>query len=62
MKNIIDRNPYEIIFNALLNNGYTENEAEELICEVIEEQIEYSNFAERIHSILCETNNSDNWS
>ena len=46
------KDSYEIIINALLADGYTEEEAEQLICDVIEDQIEFSNFAERVHEII----------
>ena len=43
---------YEIIFNALLVDGYSEEEAEQLICDVIEDQIEMDNIARNIHNII----------
>lgn len=45
---------YDKIFYALLNDGYSETEAEQIICDVIDDQIEFTNFAERIHSIIEE--------
>ena len=45
---------YDIIFNSLIRDGYSEKEAEQLICNVIEDQISFSNFAERIHRIITE--------
>ena len=54
---------YEIIFNSLIKEGYSEEEAEQLICNVIEDQIFCSNFAERIHRIITEDiNNPERWS
>jgi len=55
MKRYIDNSPYEAVFHALLKDGYSEQEAEDLICAVIEEQIDFTNYAERIHSILKES-------
>ena len=49
-----DANPYETIFNALIKDGFSEQEAEELICEVIEEQKDFDNIAERIHRKIAE--------
>lgn len=62
MKNeIIDS--YETILNALVKDGYSEEEAEQLICNVIEDQISFSNYAERIHRIIKEEiGNPNNWS
>ncbi|MBR3251885.1 MAG: hypothetical protein IKF80_09265 [Erysipelotrichaceae bacterium] len=62
MRSYIDNSPYESIFHALLKDGYSEQEAEELICAVIEEQIGFTNYADRIHSILKEAENPENWS
>ena len=53
MKNI-PYSSYDIVFNALIEHGYTEDEAEQLICDIIEDQIEYSNFADRVHTIIKE--------
>ena len=54
---------YEIIFNSLIREGYSEEEAEQLICNVIEDQISCSNFAERIHRIITdEIENPEKWS
>ena len=62
MKRYIDNSPYEAVFHALLKDEYSEQEAEELICAVIEEQIDFTNYAARIHSILKESENPENWS
>ena len=62
MKKYIDYGPYESIFHALMKDGYSEQEAEDLICDVIEEQIDFTNYAEQIHSIIKETENPENWS
>ena len=62
MKRYIDNSPYEAVFHALLKDEYSEQEAEELICAVIEEQSDFTNYAERIHSILKESENPENWS
>ena len=59
MKRYIDNSPYEVVFHALLKDGYSEQEAEDLICAVIEEQIDFTNYAERIHSILKESENPE---
>ncbi len=53
MKNI-PYDSYEIILEALTDKGYTEVEAELIICDVIEDQIEFSNIADRLHSIIVE--------
>ena len=62
MKKYLDYSPYESIFHALMKNGYPEQEAEDLICAVIEEQIDFTNYAERIHSIIKEAESPENWS
>ncbi len=62
MKKYLDYSPYESIFHALMKNGYPEQEAEDLICAMIEEQINFANYAERIHSIIKEAENPENWS
>lgn len=62
MKRYIDYSPYETVFHALIKDGYSELESEELICDVIEEQINFTNYAERIHSILKGSENPENWS
>ena len=49
-------NSYDIIFNALLADGYSEEESEQLICDVIEEQIEMNKIAERVHNIIQKVN------
>lgn len=43
---------YDIILNALLNNGYTEQKAEELICQVIVDQKDMDDIASNIHKII----------
>lgn len=43
---------YDIIFDALLDAGYSESEAEQLICDVIEDQKDFDDIAKRIHKIL----------
>lgn len=54
---------YNKIFNALLNDGYIEQEAEELICQVIHDQKDMDDIADRIHKIIQdEVNNHDKWS
>ena len=54
---------YEIIFNSLIKDGCSEEEAEQLICNVIEDQISFSNYAERIHRIITEEiGNPEKWS
>ena len=49
---------YQIVFNALIKAGYEENEAEEILCQVIQDQIDYTDFADRIHKIIEETKNT----
>ncbi|MBR0418179.1 MAG: hypothetical protein IJI66_03320 [Erysipelotrichaceae bacterium] len=62
MKSVV-LDSYEIIFNSLIKEGYSEEEAEQLICNVIEDQISFCNYAERIHNIIQEEiNNPDKWS
>ena len=43
---------YNIIFEALLDKGYTEQEAEELICQVIVDQKDMDDIASNIHKII----------
>ena len=62
MKRYIDNSPYEAVFHALLKDGYSEQEAEGLICAVIEEQIDFTDYADRIHSIIKEAESLENWS
>ena len=45
---------YEKILRALINDGYTEEEAEILICDVIEDQRYFDDVAKRVHKILTE--------
>ena len=45
---------YEIVFDALLEKGYTETEAEQIICDIIEDLKEMDNIALKVHSILQE--------
>lgn len=59
MKKIIDYNPYDSIYCALLKDGYSENEAEELIADVIEEQLMFTEIADKLHSIIEEANGSE---
>ncbi len=57
-----DLSPYETIFSALIKDGFSEHEAEELLCEVIEDQKGYDNIAERIHKMIEEEiKNPKNW-
>ena len=53
MKNI-PFDSYDKIFEALLAFGYTEEESEQLICDVILDQKDLDNVAENIHKILKE--------
>ena len=62
MKKYLDNSPYKSIFHALLKDGHSEQEAEELICAVVEEQIDFTDYADRIHSIIKEAENPENWS
>ena len=58
-----DLTAYQKIFEALINEGYSETEAEELLCQVIQDQIDYSDAADRIHKIFTEQiNNKKFWS
>ena len=50
MKNI-PYNSYNIIFESLLDSGYSETEAEQLICDVINDQREIDHVSERLHTI-----------
>ena len=43
---------YEIVFESLLNNGYSEKEGGELLYGVIEEQRKFTKLAEQINQIL----------
>ena len=51
MKNI-PYDSYDKIFEALIAFGYNEEEAEQLICDVILDQKDLDNIAQRIHRIL----------
>lgn len=54
MKNI-PYDSYSTVFDCLIDAGYSEEESEQLIADIIEDQIEFTNFAERLHLILKET-------
>ena len=43
---------YEIVFDFLLNNGYSEMEGEELLSRVIEEQRIITKLANQINQVL----------
>lgn len=45
---------YEAILEALLEFGYSEEEAEQLICDVIEDQRYFDEVQKRVHRILNE--------
>ncbi len=58
----MNRIPFESygkIFDALLEAGYTEEEAEQLLCDVITDQRDFDNYGERIHRILERLQNDD---
>ena len=45
---------YEAIFEALIAFGYSEQEAEQLICDVIEDQRYFDEVQKKVHKILNE--------
>lgn len=45
---------YETIFEALIAFGYSEEEAEQLICDVIEDQRYFDEVQKKVHKILNE--------
>ena len=53
MKNI-PYNSYNIVFESLLDSGYSESEAEQLICDVINDQREMDCVSERLHNVYKE--------
>ncbi len=57
--NMIPFESYGKIFDALIDAGYSEEEAEQLICDVITDQRDFDNYGERIHSILERLKNED---
>ncbi len=50
---------YQIIFDTLTDAGYSEAEAEQLLCDVIHDQREFDDYASRIHQILKDLNDED---
>lgn len=57
-----DYEPFEIILDALMSKGYTEDEAAQLIIDLVEEHKQMDNIAEEIHRIYNEElNNPKNW-
>jgi len=52
MKEEKSKTSYEIVFESLLNEGYSEKEAEILLCEVIDEQRKLTKLADQIDQIL----------
>ena len=47
-----NKTSYEIVFDFLLNNGYSEMEGEELLSRVIEEQRIITKLANQINQVL----------
>ena len=60
MSRIDNRTSYMVVFDALIEVGYTEKEAEQLICDIITEQREYDDYADRIHNIVKEVRSPKN--
>ena len=52
MKEENSKTSYEIVFESLLNNGYSEKEGEELLYRAMQEQIEFPKTIGRINQIL----------
>lgn len=52
MKEENSKTSYEIVFESLLNIGYSEEEAGELLSGVIEEQRKFSKLACQLNQIL----------
>ena len=57
--NEFNKNSYKTIFDVLLENGYSEQEAEKLICDVIEDQNRFTDYADRIHTIIIGMNSQN---
>lgn len=53
MKNV-PLDSYDKILEALMAYGYSEEESMQLICDVIEDQRDMDNIAERLHKIYKE--------
>lgn len=53
MKNI-PYDAYDVVLDALLDKGYSESEAEVIICQIIEDQKEFDDIAKRIHNIITQ--------
>ena len=45
---------YEVIFEALIEFGYSEEQAEQLICDVIEDQRYFDDVQKRVGKIINE--------
>lgn len=52
MKEENSKTSYEIVFESLLNNGYSEKQGEELLCGIIEEQRIITKLANQINQVL----------
>ncbi len=59
MKRFIDNSSYEIAYHALLKDGFLESDAEKLIADIVQEQIVFTDIADRIHSIINEMTRTD---
>ena len=58
--NRIPKTSYMIVFDALLEVGYSEEEAEQLLCDIITDQRNYDNYAQRLHNILEDVHSPKN--
>ena len=56
----IPKTSYMIVFDALLEAGYSEQEAEQLIADIVADQRDYDNYADRIHEIVKEVHSPKN--
>ena len=57
-----DYEPFEIILDALMSKGYSEEDAIDLLADIIEEHKQLDDVAGEIHRIYKEElNNPKNW-
>ncbi len=56
-------NSFSILLEALINDGYSEKDACDLIVKFVEEHKQYDEIAKLIHELyINEINDSDSWS
>lgn len=47
-------NTYEIILDALMKAGHSQEESEQIICDLIEEQSKFTAIADNLHNLINE--------